>query len=265
MFGSACASAVQCGGLTCLTPSSGALDGGGPAKGLCTAACASDFDCQGLGSNAVCLEYSTGVGFCFEGCSFGNPGNTFLPSKCHGRPEMACSPLSDGVSLVGQACLPQCNSDADCGTLHCDPKSGLCRATPATGKDLGAECVQQDGGPGECKGNCTGIVNPGSSVPFTYTCTERCTLGAPAQCGWDGTSQAPGFCLFSSTLISTPGIGDQGSCAQLCSCNADCKNPSFVCRAFNDPNFEATLGQKGYCGSSSIQGGGVDPGIPVCN
>ena len=141
----------------------------------------------------------------------------------------------------------------------------------ATGKALGAQCTQMDGGVGECKGNCTGIVNGGSSVPFTYTCTERCTLGASQQCGWSGVQgdKAPGFCLFTSTLLgSNAGIGDQGSCAQLCSCNGDCLNPSFVCRPFAGTGLETlatVVSQKGYCSGPTTEDGGTSPGLPTCN
>jgi hypothetical protein len=268
-LGRACATDAECGdGLTCLLANSGALDGGGPAKGLCTATCTQDSDCAPFDAKGACLEFTAGSGYCFEGCDFGNPGNTFLPSKCHGRQEMACAPLSsDGQTLTGQACLPQCNADSDCGTgLFCDVSSGLCVASQGTGLSLGAQCQQQDGGASQCKGNCTGIVTSGSTTPLTYTCTESCTLGAVPQCGWSGQSgdTAPGFCLFTSTIIPDPGVGDRGSCAQLCSCNSDCLNPDFICRAFTDSATASALNQKGYCSLKQNEDGGTSVGIPTC-
>ncbi len=270
-LGRACATDAECGdGLTCLLANSGKLDGGGPAKGLCTASCAQDSDCSTFDPKGACIEYTAGSGYCFEGCDFGNPGSTFLPSKCHGRQEMACAPLtSDGQTLTGQACLPQCNADTDCGSgLFCDVGSGLCVSTQATGLSLGAQCQQQDGGASQCKGNCTGIVTASGQQPFTYTCTEGCTLGAVPQCGWAGQgTKAPGFCLFTSTLMSDAGIGDRGSCAQLCSCNSDCLNPDFVCRPFAGTGLETLVDatqQKGYCSGAKDADGGTSPGIPTC-
>ena len=178
---------------------------------------------------------------------------------------MACSPQSnDGVTLSGSVCVPQCNGDEDCGDLlHCDPKSGLCRTTAPAGKSLGEKCT--DGGSSECTGNCAPSVNPGSSVPFTYTCTQNCTIGALPQCGWDGAGKAPGFCLITSLLNSSPGVGDQGLCVQLCSCNSDCGNPDLVCRALNSSGLETALGQHGYCHTPVNEDGGTDPGITACN
>ena len=185
------------------------------------------------------------------GGSAGDSGTTMIPTT--------------GVdTTAGTAGGGGCDGDEDCGDLlHCDPKSGLCRTTAPAGKSLGEKCT--DGGSSECTGNCAPSVNPGSSVPFTYTCTQNCTIGALPQCGWDGAGKAPGFCLITSLLNSSPGVGDQGLCVQLCSCNSDCGNPDLVCRALNSSGLETALGQHGYCHTPVNEDGGTDPGITACN
>ncbi len=222
-----------------------------------------------------------------QGCGFGPASlQQFSPYKCHGRPEMACAPLfsdtgtpcSGGSCPSGHicgttntclqvipACLPQCNSDADCGGgLYCDPSDGLCRSTPTTGKAVGAACNQQ-ATVDECKGNCIGIVDSSAQV-VTTMCAENCTWGALPACGWNGPASgaAPAACLFASTVIfdgGGPGFGDRGSCGQLCNCNSDCLNPAFICSGFGDATLEAAYGKKGFCSIPQLADGGVDPGI----
>jgi hypothetical protein len=66
-----------------------------------------------------------------------------------------------------------------------------------------------------------------------------------------------------------PGIGDLGSCAQLCDCNADCKNPDMVCSAWpsaNAADLQKVFGKKGICGDpQDPDGGPPDPGIATCS
>jgi hypothetical protein len=65
------------------------------------------------------------------------------------------------------------------------------------------------------------------------------------------------------------GIGDRGSCAKLCNCNADCTalNPDLVCSSLVEdaPNLVQATRQRGYCSLPIAADGGVDPGIPSCN
>jgi hypothetical protein len=291
-LGAACSSNVDCAtGLTCILPTSAALGGEGPARGLCTASCASDAaSCSQFGNDAVCLEFGTSLSsaaYCVQGCTFGPAGAGRNPNKCQGRNEVACGPLfaattttctvdancgagqlCDGVCyVVIPACLPQCNVDADCGAgRYCNPQTGLCRATPQPGLPLGQVCTQPaPGGTDPCRGTCIGIVPTSGSTPTTYTCAESCTLGVATSCNWAGPASgtpAPGFCLFSSTVIETgggPSLGDRGSCAQLCNCNTDCLNSSFVCIPIGDPTIEMSTRRRGFC--TLPQG---NPGIPNC-
>jgi hypothetical protein len=43
------------------------------------------------------------------------------------------------------------------------------------------------------------------------------------------------------------GIADVGYCGELCDCDDDCIEPSFVCDAFDDENLERSFGRLGVC------------------
>ncbi|RPI58837.1 MAG: hypothetical protein EHM50_10080 [Lysobacterales bacterium] len=170
---------------------------------------------------------------------------------------------------VISACLPQCNSNQDCGGgLYCDPSDGSCKTTSTTGKPVGATCTQNlDAGVDDCKGDCIGFVHDSSGSPFTYMCAEKCTLGASPSCGWDGPgtgSPAPAACLFVSTVIldnGGSGVGDVGSCGQLCNCNSDCLNSALVCESFGNVQAESFYQKKGFCSDPLQTDGGLSPGI----
>jgi len=276
-LGRACATDAECGqGLTCLKDG-GKLDGDDPAKGYCTVDCSTDNAvCDQFDTNSVCLQYDNGSAFCMEGCTFGPQGlQQFDPKKCHGREEVACRPLFDeGGNFTVAACLPQCNSDADCGSgKTCNPRTGGCGTTVTTGKAVGEPCVQDlEGGTNECKGICIGFVHDSGDDPFTYMCAENCTAGASPSCGWGGPGSGPATaaCLFTSTVIidkGGPGLGDFGSCGQLCDCNADCKNPDLVCRAWTGANASQLVSffsRQGFCSDPLNDDGGTDPGIATC-
>jgi hypothetical protein len=287
-LGAACATSVDCGaGLICITPTSSAFGGEGPAHGLCTTECGADAGlCTSFGANAVCLDFGTAA-YCVESCTFGPVSSAPNPNKCHGRDEMACAPLfgatgatctTDANCRAGElcdeqcfavipACLPQCNADSDCGSgRYCNPQTGLCRAAPKTGLSLGDECTQPPaGGTDACRGTCIGIVSSAGATASVYTCAETCTIGGLPSCGWAGPASgtpASGLCLFSSTIIDErggPGPGDRGSCAQLCNCNSDCQHASFVCMPLNDATLQMATRRRGFC--TLPQG---NPGITSC-
>jgi len=239
MLGARCANDAACGtGLKCLTSDSGAISGGGPAGGICTADCTVDTSvCQKLSANGLCVGDNTSA-FCYEACLGGTPSATEV--KCHDRAEMAC------VSLGAQgpsACLPQCNGgQGECraGT-SCDfsaavETSGLCRATAPVGLATGAKCDPAANAVDPCRGLC---------VPFSQTvgaCGDGCTVGASDACNPAGSTKLEGFCLPGS---STDGFGDAGLCTKLCDCTADCAHADMKC--FGNANVEAALGRKGIC------------------
>jgi hypothetical protein len=275
-LGRACATDADCGSnLTCAKPDSGIFLGEGPAHGYCTRSCAEDVSVCALyevfnGPAATCIVMGDGSSYCFEGCKFGpNELTAFDSDKCHGRPEVACSPVFDEFGYARPACLPQCNSDADCGAgLGCNPRTGTCGANVATGDPVGTPCGQPVGGKSTCKGECVGFVHVSGEDPFTFMCAESCTVGAPSACGWSGNGAAPAACLFSSTIVSGhggPGAGDLGSCDQLCNDNCDCSNPDLVCTAWTGANADANQAffqREGFCADPLEDNGIQNPGIP---
>jgi hypothetical protein len=276
-LGRACTTDSDCGAyLFCATASSGTFLGEGPARGYCTRDCAADPElCAPFqvfnGPAPTCVEMGDGKSYCFEGCRFGPRSLTgFDPDKCHGRAEVACSPVFDEFGFAQSACLPQCNSNADCGAgLVCNAQKGTCSTQAPAGDAIGSLCDKDpEGGTNTCQGECTSFVHEGAQVPFTAMCTESCTVGASPACGWSGNGPAPAACLFASTIVSNhggPGIGDLGSCDQLCDDNCDCSNPALVCTAWTgddaDEN-EALFQQKGFCADPLEPDGSQSPGIP---
>jgi hypothetical protein len=279
-LGAACTSDADCVDLTCITASSSALGGEGPARGLCTASCADDIACSFFGPKAVCVNFGSDASparYCVERCSFGPMGSGPNPNKCHGREEMACAPLlrSTGLSCstdsscalpdhfcggnqcidASPVCLPQCNADTDClaAGRSCNPKTGLCRPSPSTGLPLGEECTYPaNGGTDACIGRCTSITYSVSGSFTEYTCSGGCTIGAQRSCGWAGpASEAPAsaLCMFSIPIVDKlggSGAGDRGSCAQLCNCNSECLHPEFVCMQL-PADLQSATRRQGYC------------------
>jgi hypothetical protein len=234
-LGSACEKDAECGGtgLTCLRADTGLTTGGGPAKGYCTTTC----DQCAQHGGTTCLQYADGSSFCVQGCTPQPPGGTaFDPNKCHGRPEVACVPLSGPTDAV---CAPRCNSDSDCSPLYCHPKDGMCRSTPPTGDPLGHECTVTTG-----QDSCLGICYQGS-------CTEGCTLGVENTCGWagpDGGLPAPGICGYVEEFMNFAGdFGDIGLCIPLCNCDSDCLTTGSVCEPFALQELMTKYGKSGYC------------------
>jgi hypothetical protein len=258
-LGAACTSDSDCEDLTCITASSQALGGEGPARGLCTASCADDIACSFFGPKAVCVNFGSDASpakYCAEGCSFGPMGSGPNPNKCHGREEMACAPLlpSTGSPVdVVPACLPQCNADTDCLAAggFCNPRTGLCRASPSAGLPLGEECTYPaNGSTDACIGRCTSITYSVSGSFTEYTCSGGCTIGAQRSCGWAGPASgapAQGLCMVTDPIVyERSGAGDRGSCAQLCNCNSDCLHPEFVCILL-PADLQSATRRQGYC------------------
>ncbi len=260
-LGAACDDDLDCGpDLSCLAATSNDFDlgegvTGGPPKGMCSTRCESDpAVCQAFSDTATCLYVNDTDAYCFEGCEFGSTGQGFDPEKCHGRPEFSCRPLQVSETEFVAACLPRCNSDADCPSgRFCDPLLGLCSSVEPTGGDIGVACMET----ADCQGVCLNIVDD-NDEPISQTCSERCTLGAFPACGWDGTGEATAVCLFPDSNISrlggSPGIGDDGFCTALCDCNDDCQGGS-ECVQFE------IAGRAGYCGVP-IEGDQVIPCEP---
>jgi hypothetical protein len=302
-LGRACTDNNQClVGLECVLPLSGKLGGAGPAKGYCTAPCvpsATINDCAQFGATAVCYDFASSPAtsdggtraeaYCLEGCNFGPLGlGNFDQNKCHGRRELACSPVltrlgrsctADRDCATGDvckdlecqkvrpACRPLCNDNADCGPgLFCNPGDGLCRAGVPQGKAMGQECTPvADGGADGCRGDCEAFES--TSSPPAHACVEHCTIGALPSCGWSGvpsSGPAPALCIIPSTLVidrGGPGIGDLAACAPLCDCNRDCAHPAFVCRDLANPSVQQAVRRRGFCSTPVASDGGIEAGI----
>ncbi len=230
-------------GLGCMRADSGVLDAASPAFGLCTKSCASDPNaCAPFGG--LCWQVASGVAYCVEACEFGPTGaESFDPDKCHGRPELACSPFGNEA-----ACLPRCNRDADCKLgWFCDPRDGLCRQEQPSGLPLGSACD-------ESADTCLGVCESGA-------CEEACTFGAPLSCGNTSSSEPAGaYCLHGDDAIplgAGPGAGDLGQCVPLCDCDDDCPSP-LVCLSFGGSPLAAETLREGFCGTGS-------PSLGPCN
>lgn len=251
-LGSACEFDYECtSGLGCMRADSGLLDLASPAKGICTINCQPDpAPCFGMGGGAQCLTFESGESYCMQQCHFGPPGTAgFDSSKCQGRPEMACTPVSGGGSFG--VCAPRCNSHTDCNAgWYCHPNDGLCRQEPPLGAPVGEPCAGDD----DCLGDCLPIASGVDGGSALSICVESCTHGAPNACGWSDTAApAPAFCLFGADGIQPvdgPGTGDLGECTKLCDCDDQCPSP-FGCVEFFGGDPVSILTQRaGYCANA---------------
>lgn len=271
-LGARCESDTDCGqGLQCVGIETSLVNGMTVAKGLCSTSCSEDPSvCDHLGVPAFCGEVgnaSTKAKYCLEKCSFGPKGQkTFDPTKCHGRPEVACdphhTPTTDTCTQQSECgtnqycninvcddivptCKPRCNSDADCGSgRYCVYAAGLCSTLPAVGAPIGATCTVAND---TCVGGC---LNTG----FNQTCSAECTLGVAEACGWDGVGVAKAGCLGywdAEAALGGAGAGDTGLCMQLCDCATDCLDSSNVCDRLGK-SYQALYNRAGGCRPAAI-------------
>jgi hypothetical protein len=299
-LGSSCAKDEDCGApLQCVTAGSGKFGGEGPAGGYCSLPCGGGRDagtdlCQSIEPNSVCVNMGGAVGgalWCILGCQFG-PASLpdFNPDKCHARSDVACTPIGsptgdtcDANTGTGCAngqvcdsggnceavlplCLPRCNANADCGPgLFCGPDTGQCSPIDTTPgkKKIGAECSVDE----ECQGSCQIAAFVGTAE--TKICTQNCTLGASATCGWAGPStaeKAEAACLFWPSVINAdlePSRGDIGICAPLCDCNKDCHGAGIICLQWNS-SLKRQYRRNGVCIEQGEGDAGLGEGIPSC-
>ena len=201
--------------------------GGGPAGGYCTVSCTANDDCPG--TDSLCVLDEDGAGECLLGCTFGDPVLEFVDTaldemKCHGREDLRCQTYGDSELTV---CRPTCGTDAQCGSLKCDPRLAVCVTTPTTGLADGTKC---DPDAADCEGICVSFTD-GQSM-----CSNWCVLGGELD-GNDCGGLEGGLCTFRPTAN---GAGDYGFCTPGCSKQDDCQNPDFWC-------FSNTFSTVGYC------------------
>lgn len=259
-LGGRCIQDADCrAGLTCLTPDSNALGGGGPPGGLCAAPCLADGDCGAFDPNSICVQFgaSPSSWFCLERCSEG----VASLAKCHGRTDMVCSALVDASgNPTTAACQPLCSSDLDCRGRRCDFRTGLCADTAAGTLPIGSSC-DPSASTDSCNGYCTNFYETTPVDPRYGVCLGMCSLSYEGYgCGVDATTSPP----FDTSCLgpSTAALGDAGLCFQLCNCNGDCRNTAFVCRPWADTESAGITGRLGYCrGPVDDQGFSV-PDLP---
>lgn len=236
--------------LECVTVDSKRMAGAGPAGGLCTRVCQVDADCQGWDENARCYRHDDlSTAFCFESCTRNDFSSLQLPEdRCHGRDDMACAAAELGLSRA--LCWPMCTSDDQCGDQYCNKDfGGLCHEEPRTGEVFASEC-DHTVVPTTCDGFCSWYSNEMGQ------CSELCIIGTPGACGAVDGEKAEAACLGSFNGGGR-GLGDLGSCLELCSCDADCSTPGWLCRT---SSLAGAYGARGTCYPADY----VPQSIPEC-
>ena len=256
-LGGACVRDAQCPAPAfCLVAPSDALFGGAPPVGTCVAACERGRSCERF-ARAVCVDAGEGDDLCFESCTVGSSAS----AKCHERPHVACAPLPD-ASMPEQSdstgyCRPLCAVDADCDAgRSCDPARGVCVADPVSDPEFGLRCQNAGapdddadaGAPGDAGTGSSGVVDSctGLCVQLNETpeqCSRACVFGSADECGPASGGLRRGACVF---VTPGGGISDLGYCAELCDCNDDCIEPTFVCDEL-DETLRKVFGRGGVC------------------
>jgi len=268
-LGASCASDGDCAsGLTCVTETSGALDVGSPAGGLCTLACTADAECTALAAGAYCVAFDEAqtITYCLEGCTTGMAGEP----KCNGRTDVACGLLglllgttacttSDDCAMTelcatGEAmpvcgeivtgCVPNCGGDFDCAAGDfCDFSTGLCVPNAPPGDPIGTPCD-----PDATTNPCNGFCSATDETATEGVCSAFCTMDPGLLgCGWDGMAVPDAACLFLTRLSPDLGRGDLGLCGALCDCNDDCEASTQRCVDETGGEIMTIFGRAGYC------------------
>jgi hypothetical protein len=255
-LGAACSHDSDCpAGASCLSTSGEALFGGAAPSGVCVAPCDARSACSSY-AGAVCVDVadptanpdaSPAQGTCFETCTVGDTS----PSKCHGAPHVACAPLEGGAAGAGY-CRPVCATGADCASGACDPRRGVCVATAPPDTTFGLSCDVRggDGGSDASSGPDAATATPACDAlcvtlgARVSLCSRRCVYGSAGECGPASGGLRLGGCLFP---VQGGTVGDLGYCGELCDCNGDCRDPAFVCDAFDDANLQRAFGRAGVC------------------
>jgi len=249
-LGASCAGDEDCpADAFCLDQRSDLLFGGGAPEGTCVADCGDDANTCDRFADAVCVatgvtpsDAGAGTALCFERCRQGSVAG----GKCHDRATVGCASVDDADG--GDAfCRPLCASDEPCGGRKCHPALGVCVDEAPVDRDFGQRCDLEtgddDGDAGtpaavECAGLCVQL----NDAPVV--CSRRCVFGEASECAPASGGLRRGACVFAA---EGGGIGDVGYCGELCDCNADCIEPTFVCDAFDDETLEQAFGREGVC------------------
>jgi hypothetical protein len=229
-----CAAGLQCArkGATALTTNPSDGEEYYPAGGYCTKACTVDADCNLLATGSLCWAGSnrtTAPHWCLAPCAIGGVGplDPLDPAKCHGRADVAC-----GSASGSYVCSPNCTRDDQCEAGDaCNRMKGYCV------KGLAHQDVAIGGTSGACGSHLVLSLAAGDGGT-AYYCTATCTLGVADDCG------AGAGCVISG-YATTPGAGDRGSCARLCTCDDDCAAPTYCLQFASEA--AGFFGRYGYC------------------
>jgi hypothetical protein len=217
------------------------------AGGMCTADCsAANDDCSEFGPEAQCLG-SAAKAYCVLGCT-----TRAASIQCHGRGDMLCLP--NNIDFSDGACVPMCQSDADCPGQVCEPSSlgfnasgdlwtlgGVCSApdpTATAGKPDGAACTADT--------ECTGLW----CIPVSDTegvCGSLCNFTTPSlACHAKGNEPIQSACVGNALESDrSPRPGELSLCYPTCDTDADC-HAGLVC--VEDAAVLKNLNRAGLCG-----------------
>lgn len=255
LIGADCADDGDCRkGLSCLTAGSTAIHGEGPAAGLCVLDCARDDSvCQKTDAGSTCVVLDDrgtsatrdDTAFCLPKCTLGDPPAN--DDKCRGRIDLVCSEETAGTGLG--YCRPACRADLDCGSRHCDLRTGLCGDDTPQGDAIGSAC---DPAMPKCSGGC---IDHGASYA---ECSGVCRLNTPG-CGQDPAAGAPYdyYCYLDPS--GGGGEGDLGYCTRVCDCDDDCGRDDAVCEPHD--KLKSKTGRAGVCASKVFASGGARPSL----
>ena len=230
-LGEPCEADADCGsGWLCWAASARDFLGfqNGPAHGYCTLACSEPEDCQGVDPGAAC-NVAPGMdrGMCLRSCLSKAPEPR--ERKCLDRPDLVCwslpaldlEPYSITTRQLG-LCEPACGSDDDCPGRFCDLSSGLCADRAPSGAPIGAGCVLD---PDCASGKC---LAPVGGAPY---CSAPCRFGTLG-CGFAETATRRQAACAAPLLVEGgvgEGVGDVGTCLELCDAADPCTLPEWQC------------------------------------
>src|SRR5262249_38376803 len=149
-------------------------------------------------------------------------GSTYVPSEA-GPPDGASSSdaeVDTGADDGSDAPGDEPSNIADASV------DGLIEAM--TPRDATAPTAQV------CDGLCVQL-NDKSSV-----CSHPCVFGETSECAPASGGLRRGGCVF---VTENGTVGDLGYCGELCDCNDDCIEPTFVCDAFDNVDLERAFGR----------------------
>lgn len=252
LLGAPCAGDEECGtGQLCLKEDPDVFLGT-VAGGVCTADCSDDPRvCQGFGVGAGCLAGESRA-YCVTRCTTGS-----LSVQCHGRADTVCLPLN--ANYTDGACLPMCQSDADCPGQVCQPSVLLANDVGDLWKE-GGVCVDPDPAAPALKQDgeaCTADVDCQGQwcLPITEgspdgVCSSLCNFATEGlACHPEAGEPVLSACL-ESVFSLNPRVGELGLCYPACDTDEDCHS-GLVCSP--ETAVMDAIGRAGLCALPAVE------------